>query len=228
MAAAGQGPVGEDHQAAEAMATLCETYWYPLYAFARRRGLSADDAADLTQDFFGRLLRRDFLQTADPQRGRFRSFLLTIFKRYMGHQQQRDQAVKRGGGKRIFSLDPADGEQRYRFEPVEHCTAEQLYERRWAMTLLGNVLARLRQEYSDRGQAEFFQSARPWLTGDDAAGNYAAVSDRLAMSEGALRVAVFRLRDRYRELLRQEVAGTVSDPDSVDDELLRLRRALTT
>jgi RNA polymerase sigma-70 factor (ECF subfamily) len=213
-------------EATAAIGQLCETYWYPLYAYARRRGYSADDAADLTQSFFSRLLDERELQAADPQRGRFRSFLLTVFKRFIARQEQRQQAQKRGGGRAIISLDLSAGEDRYRIEPVDRLTAEQLFERRWAMTVLEVVLSRLRTEYRERGQEEFFRAARPWLSGDGASESYDGVAAKLGTTAGALRVAVHRMRQRCRELLRHEVAGTLEDSAAIDDEILRLRKSL--
>lgn len=213
-------------EATAAIGQLCETYWYPLYAYARRRGYSADDAADLTQSFFSRLLDERDLQAADPQRGRFRSFLLTVFKRFIARQVQRQKAQKRGGGCAIISLDLSAGEDRYRIEPLDRLTAEQLFERRWAMTVLEVALSRLRTEYRERGQEEFFRAARPWLSGDGVSQSYDTVAAKLGTTAGALRVAVHRMRQRCRELLRNEVAGTLEDSAVIDDEILRLRKSL--
>lgn len=224
IAAVKASTVGDE--ATAAIGQLCETYWYPLYAYARRRGYSAEDAADLTQSFFGRLLDERDLQAADPQRGRFRSFLLTVFKRFIARQVQRQNAQKRGGGRAIISLDLSAGEDRYRIEPVDRLTAEQLFERRWAMTVLEVALSRLRTEYRERGQEEFFRAARPWLSGDAASESYDTVAAKLGTTAGALRVAVHRMRQRCRELLRNEVAGTLEDSAAIDDEILRLRKSL--
>ena len=222
--AAGTGD--DSSEATAALESLCQTYWYPLYAFARRRGLTADDAADMTQEFFSRLLEKKFLQLADPERGRFRSFLLTAFKRFMGQQRHQKQALKRGGGCQTVSLDFDDGERRYSFEPVNEWSAEKLFERRWALVLLEIVLRKLKCEYAEKGREELFDACCPWLTGQEAPTRYAVVAEKLAMKDGAVRVAVHRMRDRYRDLLRLEVAGTVDDEQAVDDELRRLRMAM--
>ncbi len=219
---------GTDDSAAAraALESLCQAYWYPLYAFARRQGRSADDAADTTQEFFSRLLDNKFLRSADPERGRFRSFLLTAFKRFIGQQQHRDQALKRGGGRKVLSLDFDDGERRYSLEPIDEWSAEKLFERRWALMMLEVVLQKLKTEYEGKGREELFNACCPWLTGQEMSTQYAMVAAKLGMNDGAIRVAVHRMRDRYRELLRLEVAGTVDDEQTVDDELRRLRLAL--
>jgi RNA polymerase sigma factor (sigma-70 family) len=209
-----------------AIEALCRTYWYPLYAYSRRRGDTREQAQDLTQEFFLRLLDRNDLQSADPQRGRFRAFLLTVFKHFLAHERERQQAQKRGGDVRHFSIDAESGEERYRQEPTDRWTPETLYERRWALTLLDRVLTRLREEYASRDKADLFEQCQPCLTGAADAPAYAELAERLAMSEPAVRVAVHRLRQRYRELLRAEVAQTVGHPDDVEAELQHLRAAL--
>jgi len=212
--------------ARQALTYLCETYWYPLYAYVRRRGHSAEDSADLTQAFFARLLEKPFLQSADRERGRFRSFLLTIFKRYLSNENDRRQAQKRGGGLKHFSIDVEAGEKRYRFEPTDDWTPEKLYERRWALTLLDHVMARLEQEYADKNKGPLFEQCKLYLTGSDDAAAYSEIAGRLEMSESALRVAVHRIRGRYRELLNQEVSQTLGQQETVDDELEYLRSAI--
>ena len=207
-----------------ALASLCETYWYPLYAYARRRGSSPDDAKDLTQGFFARLLEKKSLHSADQTRGRFRSFLLTIFKRFMASEHDRSQAQKRGGGVTKLSIDFESGEDRYRFEPSDSTTPEKIYERRWALTLLGRVMSELEQEYAEKGKSHLFDHCRAHLT--QSAESYAEAAEALEMSPGAVRVAVHRMRRRYRELLQVEVAQTVANPDEIDDELNELRAAL--
>jgi RNA polymerase sigma factor (sigma-70 family) len=209
-----------------AIEALCRTYWYPLYAYSRRRGETGEEARDLTQEFFLRLLDREFLKSADPQRGRFRAFLLTIFKRFLSHERERRQAQKRGGGVLHFSIDAEHGEERYRQEPVDRWTPERLFERRWALTLLERVMTRLQEEYASRNKAELFQQCKPCLVGAAETPSSSELAERLSMSEAALRVAVHRLRQRYRELLRAEVAQTVEHPDEVDAELQHLRAAL--
>jgi RNA polymerase sigma-70 factor (ECF subfamily) len=208
----------------QALAKLCEAYWYPLYAFARRRGRSASDAKDLTQEFFAHLLEKESLQAADPDRGRFRSFLLTAFKNFLAKDRERSAAQKRGGDVQHLSLDFDAGERRYKFEPADEWTPEKIYERRWALTLLDQVLAALQGEYEESGKAELFAQCKGHLTGTGP--GYEDAAKRLEMTEGALRVAVHRMRGRYRELLKAEVAATLDDPESTEDELAHLRRAI--
>jgi len=209
---------------AEALASLCGIYWYPLYAFVRRRGASSTDAKDLTQEFFVHLLEKQSLQAADPNRGRFRSFLLTAFKNFLSKQHERDQAQKRGGDIKHLSIDFESGEQRYQFEPADDWTPEKIYERRWALTLLDHVIVQLQQEYDRDNKAELFEQCKGHLTG--AGADYEEAANLLGMTEGALRVAVHRMRSRYRALLKAEVATTLDDPEIVDDELETLRRAI--
>jgi RNA polymerase sigma factor (sigma-70 family) len=211
---------------AAALEALCTTYWYPLYAYARRRGLPPENAADQTQEFFARLVERDFLHTADPERGRFRAFLLTVFQRFLASEYERAQAQKRGGGRRFLSIDVAVGESRYSHEPVDHWSAEKLYARRWALTLLEQVLRELEAEYRERGRAALFDACRESLVGGEVGLSAAEIGRSLGMSETAVRVAMHRLRERYRELLQQQVRQTVDSPQQVDDELRFLRDAL--
>lgn len=212
--------------AENALETLCQTYWYPLYAFARRRGSSPEDAADLTQEFFARLLEKEYLLAADREKGRFRSFLLTMFKRFLSKERDRAHAQKRGGGWRRLPIDIQDGEQRYGYEPTDDWTPEALFERRWALTLLERVIDALQRDYEAKGKGELFHLCKPFLTGSGAGPPYEDIARRLQMNETAVRVAVHRLRERYREMLKQEVAQTISEADSVDDELNHLRSAL--
>ena len=223
VAAAGRG---DSPEAREALAVLCRAYWYPLYAYARRRLPGADDAQDLTQEFFARLLEKDYLQAADPRRGKFRSFLLTAFKHFLAGEHDRAAAQKRGGGRRPLSLDFQDGEHRYRHEPADPTTPETLYERRWALTLLEQTLARLRQEFTGAGKEPLFQALKGALTGDGTAGPYARVGQDLGLSEQAVKTAVYRLRRRFQELLRAEIAQTVASPEEVEDELRDLFAAV--
>lgn len=211
---------------AEAMSALCETYWYPLYAFARRRGMAAEDANDATQGFFCRMLERDFLELADPQRGRFRSFLLTVFKRFLSADFARQNTQKRGGDALTFSFDAVDAERRYALEPADPWTPEALFERRWALTLLDEVLNRLEEEYEKKGRGAFFAACRNLLTSPSRDIQYDALAETLAMQPGALRVAVHRLRERYREMLKATVAETLTDPGDADAELKCLLAAL--
>lgn len=219
---AGASPCAEAHQA---LATLCQTYWYPLYAFVRRQGHSPHDAQDLTQEFFVRLLQSHFFAAADPRRGRFRSFLLASLKHFLMHEWQKAHAQRRGGGAIPVPLNADTGETRYGLEPVENTTAEKLYERRWALTVLDAAIARLQGEYADK--REMFEVLKPALTGDRGLPPYAEVAVRLGMTEGAVKVAVHRLRQRYGELLRDEVAQTVASPEDIEAELRCLITALS-
>lgn len=218
----------EDSAARSALASLCEIYWYPLYAFLRRRGCSREEAEDVTQAFFARLLERGWVRSADRNRGRFRTFLLTALSRSLGKERDKWRAVKRGGGRMQLSIDFDEGESRYRLEPVDDQTPDRLFERRWAMTVLDRVLVRLEDEYADEpARTVRFAALKPLMTAAPEAVPYAIVAERLGMSESAVKVAVHRLRKRYRELLRDEVAQTVSDPSAIEQELADLRAAIS-
>jgi len=206
----------------EALADLCETYWYPLYAYARRRGYSCEDAQDVTQSFFARLLAGDLLARATPERGRFRAYLLVAFKYFIGHTQQRAAAAKRGGPLRFASLQ--DAESRYQREPSDPLTPEMLYERQWALTLIATTVAELKQDAERRGRREEFEALRPLLSGDDTP--YQAVAAQLEMTVGAVKVAVHRLRRRFARVLREQIADTVGSAEAIDDELRRLLAAV--
>jgi RNA polymerase sigma-70 factor (ECF subfamily) len=206
----------------EAMAELCRSYWYPLYAFIRRQGHDADEAQDLTQELFSRLLERDFLASINRDKGRFRSFLLAACKHFLANEHDRARARKRGGGRPILSLDLADAERRYTHELSHELTAEKLFERRWALTLLDRVLSRLGEEYTARGKGLLFEHLRVFLVGDGRTPAQMDVAAEMGLSPGAMRVAVHRLRQRYRELLREEIAGTLDDPARVDEEIAQL------
>jgi len=209
---------GRSPEASRALATLCENYWFPLYAFVRRAGYSAEDAQDLTQEFFVRLLDKHFLAAADRKKGRFRTFLLTAVKRFLANEHDRVRAQKRGGGQRIVSLEGLEPETRYRREPADTLTPEQIFEQQWALTLLDQVLAQLQAEMTAGNKASLFDALKGHLTGGQAAG-YAATAARLGMTEGAVKVAAHRLRRRYRELLRDEIAQTVASPDQIEEEI---------
>ncbi len=213
-------------EARDALAALCGLYWYPLYAFVRRQGHPADQAQDLTQGFFARLLEPDFFKAVDRSRGKFRSFLLAACKHYLANERDRARAVKRGGGRPVLSLDFAGADQRYHHEPAHQLTPERLFERRWALTLLDQVLTRLRQEFDEAGKAAVFQTLKGVLTGESGKVPYHDLAARLALSEGAVKVAVHRLRRRYRELLREEIARTLDDPGLVEEEIRDLFAAL--
>ena len=221
--AAGQADTG---RARDALARLCQTYWHPLYAYVRRVGYSPHDAQDLTQEFFARLLAKNFLADADETRGRFRSFLLASFKHFLANEWDKARALKRGGGQIPIPIDVATAETSCHFEPADETTAEKIYERRWALTLLDRVLRRLREEYTAGGREKLFEALKPTLTEASRTVRYAEIAVRLGTSEGAVKVAVHRLRQQYRELLRAEIADTVASPEEVDDELRNLFAAL--
>jgi RNA polymerase sigma factor (sigma-70 family) len=209
-------------RAEEALAALCRTYWYPLYAFVRRQGRNAHDAEDLTQGFFLHLFQNRGLEKVRRERGRFRSFLLTSLKNFLADEWEKASARKRGGGIPAISLDAEDAEQRYRAESMEQPDPEKLFERRWAIALLDRVLARLEAEQVSAGKQERFEQLSMFLSGDPQDVTYAAVAARLGMTEGAVKVAVLRLRQRYRELFRAEIANTVAGANEVDDEMRHL------
>ena len=214
--------------ARESLAELCNAYWYPLYAYIRRRGHDPEQAGDLTQDFFARALEKGLLAEADPARGRFRSFLRAVCGDFLSNRRDREHAKKRGGGRTILSIDAAGAEGQYAREPTDGLTPERIFDRSWALTLLGRVLDQLGREYDEAGKAATFEALRNMLAGDAEASSYAAVAARLGTTEGAARVAAHRLRRRYGELLRQEITATVADPAQVDDEIRDLFAALGT
>jgi RNA polymerase sigma factor (sigma-70 family) len=199
--------------------TLCRTYWYPLYAFIRKQGFSPPDAEDLTQAFFVHLLGNHGLAAVARAKGRFRSFLLASLKNFLANERDRLGAQKRGSGQIHVSIDTAAAETRYGIEPADPRTAERAFERHWAITLLDTVLDRLRAEYAAPDKAKLFTALKFTLTGESKTTAYIEIAAGLGMSEGAIKVAVHRLRQRYRELLRDEVAQTVASPGDVDEEL---------
>jgi len=207
-----------------ALAKLCRAYWYPVYAFIRRRGYGVDDARDLTQEFFSRVLEHNYLSAADPARGRFRSFLLTAVRHFLINERDRDHAQKRGGGTAPVSLELTTAEGRYLLEPVDNQNPENLYKRQWAVALLDEVMAALRQEYASDGKLDQFEKLKPLLTGNDM--SFAEIARQWSSNEGAVRVAVHRARKRYGILLRRMIAETVADPAEVDDEIRFLLSAL--
>jgi RNA polymerase sigma factor (sigma-70 family) len=210
----------------EALTRLCERYWSPLYGYLRGRGYCADDAQDLTQAFFSRLLEGKLLRHADPARGRFRSFLLVSLKNFAVNERDRAKAKKRGSGAPLVSLEFEGAEGRLQHELPTHETPEKLFDRRWAITLLDRVVVRLREELARAGKQRQFEELKLNLTGDVGPGTYARAGKALGMSEGAVRVAVHRLRRRFRDLLRDEIAYTVSSPEEVDDEIRHLWAAV--
>ncbi len=215
---------GDTTQARKALAHLCESYWYPLYAFVRREGHAAHDAQDLTQEFFARLLEKHWLEAVDPGKGKFRSFLLAAMRHFLANEWDRFRRVKRGGGQVPLSLDAVTAEERYALEPVDRMSADRIYERRWALTLLEQVLTRLRREFIAAGKGKLFDELKPALTGEKA--DYGAIAARFNLHEGAVRVAAHRLRVRYRELVRAEIAETLSTEAEIDGEIQHLFAAL--
>jgi RNA polymerase sigma factor (sigma-70 family) len=212
--------------ARESLAELCDAYWYPLYAYIRRRGHSPEEARDLTQDFFARALEKGVFAEADPARGRFRSFLRTVCAHFLANRRDWETARKRGGGRTILPIDAASAEGQYARELADDLTPERIFDRSWALTLLGRVLHQLGQEYDEAGKGATFEALRGVLDGDTEVPSYAAVAGRLGTTEGAARVAAHRLRRRYGDLLRQEIAATLADPAQVDEEIRDLFVAL--
>jgi len=209
-------------RSAAALEDLCRTYWYPLYAYVRRKGHSPEDAEDLVQDFFARFLERHYLASADPGRGKFRSFLLTSLQHFLVNEWRKLRAQKRGGGAFFVGWDEDQTENRYLAEHAEAYTPEKLFEKRWALALLEQVLLRLRAEFAAAGKEAQFESLRLVIWGEKTEPAYAELAARLGLKEGALKVAVHRMRQRYRDLLRAEVAKTVASPVEVDEELRHL------
>jgi RNA polymerase sigma-70 factor (ECF subfamily) len=206
-------------KAYDAMAQLCHTYWYPLYAYVRRKGYAAPDAQDLTQDFFARLLARNYVVGADRRKGKFRSFLLGTLEHFLAKEWRRAHAQKRGAGQTAFSLDEVDAENRYLLEPAHELTPAKIFDRRWATTLLEQAMACLREECRADQKGDLFETVKGILSGESAETSYAEIALSLNMSEGALKVAVHRLRRRYGELVRAEVARTVTNQTDVEQEL---------
>jgi RNA polymerase sigma-70 factor (ECF subfamily) len=205
-----------------ALSQLCQSYWPPVYAYVRRRVASIESAQDLTQEFFLKLLENAALAAASPERGRFRAFLLACVKNFLANQRERTHAQKRGAGRAPLSLDWHSVESRVRFEPADEMTAERRFERDWALTLLDRVLEKLRDEYAAAGKARQFETFKLTLTGSPAKGEYERIAAELNCSQDAARQAACRLKHRYREVLREEVAQTVAEPGEVDDEIRRL------
>jgi RNA polymerase sigma-70 factor (ECF subfamily) len=213
-------------QSDRALSELCQTYWYPLYAYVRHRGHSKEDAEDLTQAFFARFLEKNYLVGLSAERGKFRAFLLASLKHFLANEWDKSQTQKRGGGALHLSLDWQVADERYHLDPPDPTSPDQLYDRDWALALLERVIARLREECAADGKAELFEHARDFLMVGEAAIPYAQAAQKLQLNEGAVRVAVHRLRKRYRELLRDEIAQTLSDPAQVKEELRSLQAAL--
>jgi RNA polymerase sigma-70 factor (ECF subfamily) len=209
-----------------ALATLCQAYWYPLYLFVRRRGFPAEECRDLVQEYFARLLGGHVLESADRSKGRFRTFLIADFTRFLSHERARARAKKRGGDLQIVSIDAGDADVRYQHEPGHDVTPERLYRRAWALTLLEAVVARLRDEYQRGGRKAVFDRLKEVLAAEPETVRYKAIGADLGMTEGAVQVAVHRLRRRYGVLLRDEIAKTVEEPGEIEDEIRELFAAL--
>lgn len=208
----------------EALTTLCQAYWYPLYVYARRRVSDASEAQDLTQAFFAELLEKNYVATADPERGRFRAYLVTAFKHFLSKEWEKARAQKRGGGQLPISLDFEAGDSRYRIEPATELTPEQLYDRQWALTLLDRIMQNLEDEYAQAGRTRQFELLKRYIIGEQSAAKstYREVARELEMTQGAAKMAAHRMRRRYRELLRQEILQTVTSAEEVDDEIRNL------
>jgi RNA polymerase sigma factor (sigma-70 family) len=215
---------GEDTKSRLALECLCHAYWYPLYTYARNRGFDSEQARDVTQAFFVDLIQRKALLGLDPDRGRFRAFLLASARNFYSHQRSRELALRRGGGVRTVSIDADEAERRFDQEPAAELTPEELFERRWGLTVMERAMARLKAQAEGGRNPTLFEALKPYLTGGDEA-CYSEVAEDLSMTVGAVKVAVHRLRQRYGKVLREEIAATVVDPSQVDDEL---RYLLTT
>ena len=217
--AAGQRESAESDRALE---VLCRSYWYPLYAYVRRRGYTAPDAQDLTQAFFTRLLQKDYLRAVDRTKGKFRSFLLAALEHFLANEWRNARARKRGGSCCFISLDDTSAEQQYLQVSATNLSPERLFEQQWATTLLEQVLVRLREEFVGAGKAALFEELKVFLTGEKRAVSYAELALKLETTEAALKMAVSRMRQRYGALLRAEISNTVSSPEAVDEELRAL------
>lgn len=222
VAAAGAGTeVGR-----EALETLCRTYWYPLYAYVRRRGYSCHDAQDLTQGFFEKLLEKNYLELADPDRGKFRAFLLTSLKNFLANEWRRSHRIKRGGRENIVSWDQSVAEDRYQHETSQNLTPDALYDRSWIYALLGKSMERLQRDYEKSGKGHLFAELKVYLTASQPHPPYAEVAERLNLGQSGIKMAVLRLRNRFGQHLRDEIAQTVAQPDEIDDELRYLSTLL--
>jgi DNA-directed RNA polymerase specialized sigma24 family protein len=214
-------------QADVALEELCRTYWFPLYAYVRRQGHTREDAEDLTQAFFARFLEKNYLEALRAEKGKFRAFLLASLKHFLANEWDKSQRQKRGGGSATLSLDWQDADARYQIDPADTLSPDKLFDRAWAVTLLERVIMRLREESAAEGKVKLFARLKPFLMVGKSAIPYAQAAASLGLADGAVRVAVHRLRRRYRELLRAEIAQTLSDPAQVDEEMRSLFSAFT-
>jgi RNA polymerase sigma-70 factor (ECF subfamily) len=213
---------GESPAAHEALEKLCRTYWRPIYAFLRRQGVSPEEAEDITQGFFAQLLERRKFSAVRKEKGRLRSFLLGALKYFLADEQRRAMAIKRGEGQRLIPLEELRADKRIEMEPADSMTAEMIYERRWALTVLEQVLDRLKNEYRTAGNAALFDSLKQLLPDEPGSPSQAEIAAQLGMTENALRQAFYRFRQRYQSLLREEIAHTVATPGDIEDELRHL------
>jgi RNA polymerase sigma-70 factor (ECF subfamily) len=216
----------DSSRAQEALASLFQTYWYPLYAYVRRRGYGEQDAEDLVQAFCLHLQEKHAIAKADRQRGKFRTFLLASLQNFLGHEWERSQAQKRGGGRELIRLDAEEADARYRLEPAHSVTPETIFEKRWATALLEQTVADLRADFVTRGKGRLFDGLSPFLTADLRDTSYQTAADQLGLPLSAIKTTVHRLRRDYRAKLREEIGRTVSSPDEIDDELNHLRKIL--
>jgi RNA polymerase sigma-70 factor (ECF subfamily) len=221
--AAGQGDSEPAHRALD---TLCRGYWYPIYVYVRRKGYDPDEAQDLTQEFFAQLIAKEHLRLADQQKGKFRTFLLAMLDSFLAREWSRAHRQKRGGQFIFISLDEETPEERYRLEPADNDTPEKRFVRQWALAVLEQAMNALERECTGNGKSAFFWETKELLSRERDAATYAEIARRLNMAEGAIRMAVLRLRRRYAELLRNEIAQTVNNREAVDDEMRFLLSAL--
>jgi RNA polymerase sigma factor (sigma-70 family) len=217
---------GDASAAVAALERLCRSYWRPVYAYIRRDGYQTADAQDLTQEFFLHFIEKEWIDRLRHQRGKFRSFLLTFLKHFLSDERDRAGAQKRGGGQTVLSLDELQTEESHAFEPSESLTADQVFERRWAQTLMERTVARLRQEYIDEGKGELFQQLKDLQPGERGRRSYVEIGAPFGLSEAAVKSAVHRLRARHRDVLRSEIARTLSSAEEVDEEIRHLIQAL--
>ena len=218
---------GDSAPAQRALEALCSAYWYPIYVYVRRKGYGPDDAQDLTQEFFAQLIRKEHLRLADREKGKFRTFLLATLDYFLAREWSRAHRQKRGGQFTFISMDQQMPEERYRLEPADNDTPDKKFVRQWALTVLNQTMAALEEECRASGKEALFQGVKSLLAGEGRDEGYAEISLRLGMGEGAVRMAVHRLRQRYGELLRSEIAQTVSQPEEVEEEVRFLKSALS-
>jgi len=214
-------------QATAALARLCQTYWFPIYAFIRKRGYSPEQAQDFTQEFFAGFLEKNYVARATRERGRFRVFLMKSVENFLHNEHDKAKAQKRGGGRQLLSLDYEAAEERYQIEPVDESDPAKMFEQQWAATLLETILTRLREEFSAEGRAGLFEALQAHLWGEAETIPYAQLAQKSGLTEGNVKTIAHRLRERYRQLLREEIAQTVAKPGEVDDEIRHLVRIVS-